>query len=268
MACGKNTWSRTVKKVIFNRCICYRQSDTQTSSILLVLHRAQMSPNCLNIPTRLTMIMAPSAVCDSEETQVKHGESPSPTTPASTNLRQWLEDKTDAHHHQKNYDRWQQTGDLSSEGNKQLCLGRSMRQSLGRCAKRILSFGTCVFPPVLSCTRLLDIEQVMAKVWKKELRKLQSPNAMSSWNTSVQITDQWAVVHIPQVILQKDGTTKAKSKGFYHFTTYRQKSSCSDVFTFFRITLYVKIVLYVSKKHNIAVNWMNLIRLILIHPWQ
>lgn len=49
---------------------------------------------------------------------------------------------------------------------------------------------TCVFPPVLSCTRLLDMEQVMAKVWKKELMKLQRPRAISSWNTHVQSTGQ------------------------------------------------------------------------------
>lgn len=39
---------------------------------------------------------------------------------------------------------------------------------------------TCVFPPVLSCTRLLDMEQVIAKVRKKELMKLHSPRAISS----------------------------------------------------------------------------------------
>lgn len=48
--------------------------------------------------------------------------------------------------------------------------------------------GTCVLPPVLSCTRLLDIEQVMAKVWKKELMKLQRPKAISSWNKNMPLS--------------------------------------------------------------------------------
>ncbi len=39
---------------------------------------------------------------------------------------------------------------------------------------------TSVCPPVLSCTRLRDIEAVTANVWKNELIKLQSPSAMSS----------------------------------------------------------------------------------------
>lgn len=52
---------------------------------------------------------------------------------------------------------------------------------------------TCVFPPVLSCTKLLDIEHVMAKVWKKEPVKLQTPRAISScaWQKNVrQISNQ------------------------------------------------------------------------------
>lgn len=41
---------------------------------------------------------------------------------------------------------------------------------------------TSVCPPVLSCTRLRDIEAVTANVWKNELTKLQSPRAMSSYS--------------------------------------------------------------------------------------
>lgn len=40
---------------------------------------------------------------------------------------------------------------------------------------------TWLLPPVLSCTRLLDMEQLMAKHWKKPPRKLQRPNAISSY---------------------------------------------------------------------------------------
>lgn len=40
---------------------------------------------------------------------------------------------------------------------------------------------TSVCPPVLSCTRLRDIEAVTTNVWKNELTKLQSPSAMSSY---------------------------------------------------------------------------------------
>lgn len=39
---------------------------------------------------------------------------------------------------------------------------------------------TWLLPPVLSCTMLLDMEQLMAKHWKKPPRKLERPNAISS----------------------------------------------------------------------------------------
>lgn len=39
---------------------------------------------------------------------------------------------------------------------------------------------TWLLPPVLSCTRLRDMEQLMAKHWKKPPRKLQRPSAISS----------------------------------------------------------------------------------------
>lgn len=39
---------------------------------------------------------------------------------------------------------------------------------------------TWLLPPVLSCTRLRDMEQLMAKHWKKPPRKLERPRAISS----------------------------------------------------------------------------------------
>lgn len=70
---------------------------------------------------------------------------------------------------------------------------------------------------MLSCTRLLDIEQVMAKVWKKELMKLQRPRAMSSWNTNVEITAQWDGICIFWVVpnkafCERTGVQKLKRK--------------------------------------------------------
>lgn len=164
-----------------------------------------------------------------------------------TDLRQWLEDKTNGHHYQKYHDRWQQTGNLRSECSKKRRsnLIDPRKERLGRCVKQILSFGTCVFPPVLSCTRLLDIEQVMAKVWKKELMKLQRPRARSSWNTNMQITTQWdgkySGLSPKQVILQKAGTTKAK-KGLF-FTTYCQKYLSTLMYLLFsHLVMYLKTV--------------------------
>lgn len=89
----------------------------------------------------------------------------------------------------------------------------------------MLPLVTCVFPPVLSCTRLLDIEQVMAKVWKKELMKLQRPRAMSSWNTHVQITGQCDGLHKSWVVpnesfCRRTGLQKLKEKGFLVFGFY------------------------------------------------
>lgn len=46
--------------------LCWLSLDRLTSSILLVLHKVQMSLNCLNIPIRLTMTMAASTVCKTE----------------------------------------------------------------------------------------------------------------------------------------------------------------------------------------------------------
>lgn len=44
----------------------------------------------------------------------------------------------------------------------------------------VLPRPTWLLPPVLSCTRLRDMEQLMAKHWKKPPRKLQRPSAISS----------------------------------------------------------------------------------------
>lgn len=57
------------KKVQSNTMI---RSDKLTSSILLVLHRAGMSLNCLNIPNRFTMMMAASAVWDTRQKRIQH----------------------------------------------------------------------------------------------------------------------------------------------------------------------------------------------------
>lgn len=99
------------------------------------------------------------------------------------------------------------------------CLTELGKQSLGSRAKQILPLVTCVFPPVLSCTRLLDIEQVMAKVWKKELMKLQRPRAISSWNTHVQVTGQCDGIHkfwlVPnESFCRSTGLQKPKKMGF------------------------------------------------------
>lgn len=39
---------------------------------------------------------------------------------------------------------------------------------------------TCVLPPVLSCTKLRDMEQLMGKHWKKPPMRLLRPRATSS----------------------------------------------------------------------------------------
>lgn len=59
------------------------------------------------------------------------------------------------------------------------------RGSRGRTTQQSSACGgtpmlTCVLPPVLSCTRLRDIEQLTGKHWKMPPRRLLRPRATSS----------------------------------------------------------------------------------------
>jgi len=51
---------------------------------------------------------------------------------------------------------------------------------------------TWLLPPVLSCTRLRDMEQLMAKHWKKPPRKLQKPSAISSCRDRAEVGEHRA----------------------------------------------------------------------------
>lgn len=171
-----------------------------------------MSLNCLNIPTRFTMIMEASAVCKKQEKTKQNAKkllryqaarqeaessawwalptwgSGSKTKPMATTTSSTTRDDSSPAI-------WTNTTETSTSRLSPIIIGYSkLRIHCSNqnsdcsvyppgCVYRC-SF-TWVFPPVLSCTRLLDMEQVMAKVWKKELMKLHKPRAISSWNEDV-----------------------------------------------------------------------------------
>lgn len=102
----KTTMDNKVKSIFrFSVSCCLRTSPAQwhywrlidrlTSSILLVLHRAGMSLICLNIPSRFTMMMAASAVCDTNQRRREHIRKSSPSPPVTLPDR-----KLEALHHQ------------------------------------------------------------------------------------------------------------------------------------------------------------------------
>jgi predicted DNA-binding WGR domain protein len=89
---------------------------------------------------------------------------------------------------------------------------------------------TCVLPPVLSCTRLRDMEQVMAKVWKKELTKLHRPRAISSYRaTQSQRVRLWGKVsHRYRSRISSYRATQSQQVRLWGKVSHRYKSRISS----------------------------------------